>query len=384
MRLPKARLLIPSMLSLLLSAVLIGSMSLTTRTTVRAQTGMTEETIYEWITKYSNWGRWGADDERGTNNFITPKVTRHAAQLVKLGITVPTARSPYLISFDPTQPGQFAPQGRPSLAPLPTEPLAVDESNPFYVWWNPTSFTSDRWNFAAAGATHTHLDAMCHTALAASTVARGMFSERLHYNGIPLLTNNTADGCMKLGIDVVSNGIATRGVLLDATLIPEIREPGYPWVAPGQGVTMEMLERLEDIQKVRVRSGDVLLLYTGRFARRDALGPWPTGCAPGVTPPACGMVGFHPDTVPFFYEREIAHFGNDSWNDMTPSPFPGFASLFYHGFQATLGITHFDNMDLEKLIQTARQLNRYEFFFTTGPFPVEGGATSIVNPIAIF
>lgn len=381
MKLPKARLVGPLLLSVVCAAALVGVGTVTTSTTVSAQDEMTEDTIFSWIFQFSNWGRWGPDDERGTNNFITPAKRVTASRLVRHGIVVPTARSPFLIDFDPTRP-QFP--AFPSLAPLPTEPRAVDESNPFFVWWNPPSFTSDRWNVLAAGATHTHLDAMCHTALAQSTVDRGLFAHRLHYNGIPLATNNTADGCLKLGIDVVADGIVTRGVLLDATLLPELREPGYPWLAPGTAVTREQLERLEQIERVRVRSGDVLLLYTGRFARRDALGPWRSFCPAGMTPPSCGMPGFHPDTVPYIFEREVAHMGNDSWNDVTPSPFPGFASLFYHGFQATLGMTHFDNMDLEKLAQVATSLRRYEFLFTSGPFPVEGGATSLVNPIAVF
>ena len=33
----------------------------------------------------SNWGRWGADDERGTVNLITPERVAAAAQLVKRG-----------------------------------------------------------------------------------------------------------------------------------------------------------------------------------------------------------------------------------------------------------------------------------------------------------
>ena len=33
--------------------------------------------------RVSNWGRWGADDERGTLNFITPDVVKRAAGLVR-------------------------------------------------------------------------------------------------------------------------------------------------------------------------------------------------------------------------------------------------------------------------------------------------------------
>src|SRR2546428_1889233 len=35
--------------------------------------------------KVSNWGRWGAEDERGTFNFITPDVVRRAAACVQRG-----------------------------------------------------------------------------------------------------------------------------------------------------------------------------------------------------------------------------------------------------------------------------------------------------------
>jgi hypothetical protein len=33
----------------------------------------------------SNWGRWGAEDERGTLNLLTPELVRAAAGLVKTG-----------------------------------------------------------------------------------------------------------------------------------------------------------------------------------------------------------------------------------------------------------------------------------------------------------
>ena len=35
--------------------------------------------------KCKNWGRWGADDEIGTLNFITPKMIADAARLIRRG-----------------------------------------------------------------------------------------------------------------------------------------------------------------------------------------------------------------------------------------------------------------------------------------------------------
>ena len=37
------------------------------------------------IRRVSNWDRWGAEDERGTVNLITPERRRHAASLVRKG-----------------------------------------------------------------------------------------------------------------------------------------------------------------------------------------------------------------------------------------------------------------------------------------------------------
>jgi hypothetical protein len=41
-----------------------------------------------WMTQLSNWGRWGASDELGTVNLITPAVRKAAAALVTEGYSV--------------------------------------------------------------------------------------------------------------------------------------------------------------------------------------------------------------------------------------------------------------------------------------------------------
>ena len=33
---------------------------------------ITADTVREWGRRYSNWGRWGSEDELGALNFITP------------------------------------------------------------------------------------------------------------------------------------------------------------------------------------------------------------------------------------------------------------------------------------------------------------------------
>ena len=98
-----------------------------------------------------------------------------------------------------------------------------------------------------------------------------------------------------------------------------------------------------------------------------------------------GYAGYWYDNIPYFYERDIAQFGHDAWNDVTPTDgLDAYSTLPYHGFQAAMGIAHYDNLDLEALASVARQLRRWEFAFATAPFPVVGSLTSPLNPIAVF
>ena len=53
---------------------------------------VTQAVIETWKQELTNWGRWGADDEVGTLNLITPQTRRQAAALVRSGVSVSLAR----------------------------------------------------------------------------------------------------------------------------------------------------------------------------------------------------------------------------------------------------------------------------------------------------
>ena len=57
-----------------------------------SQHKMTKADVENQIKEFSNWGRWGKDDQLGTLNLITAKKRVQAAQLVKQGISVSLAR----------------------------------------------------------------------------------------------------------------------------------------------------------------------------------------------------------------------------------------------------------------------------------------------------
>jgi kynurenine formamidase len=128
------------------------------------------------------------------------------------------------------------------------------------------------------------------------------------------------------------------------------------------------------MQRVKVSPGDVILLYTGRWKRRAALGPWPN---------ATGFAGYHIDVAYFLKERGVSFIGADGPNDVSPSGLPPGVGLHQLALVA-MGVSIFDNLDFEKAVEEARRLNRYEFLFMAAPLRVEKGTGSPLNPLAVF
>jgi kynurenine formamidase len=370
------RLLSASFGSILCAATIVIVGGISAAPHARGEAVVTTDTLLGWVTEFAadRWGRW--NNQLGAANFITDKKRMHATRLVTKGTSISLAHPLLTIPFDPTLPNNPA---SPTIAPMPTIPRDPDNANPFFHWMNPTTFTSDRYNVSYHGTAHSHLDALCHYPLLG-----------VLFDGIPTVVNNTGNsttavgGCAKYGIQNLRDGILTKGVLFDATLLAHLLEPGRTWLAPGTHVHKSDLEALENIEHVKVESGDVILLYTGRWARRAALGPWPTSGTP--TAAGVGVAGYDADAMAFVHEREVSFIGHDEWNDAFPNGYPGFPNILpVHTLAIrVMGVDIFDNLDLERLAATARQLGRYEFMFTAAPMNVTGGTGSPLNPLAVF
>jgi len=296
------------------------------------------------LDELSNWGRWGADDELGAANLITPAKRVDAARLVTEGITVSLAHD---VIQEPGIDGNVI---------LDRQVVAV----------GPTG-ASDRYRYTGTyhGTVHSHLDALdCHIMVD----GRG-------YNGVSMEEIEAAGGCPRGSIHALREGVVTRGILLDATLLPGLASP-EGWLEPGTPIHAADLVRLEEIQGVRVEPGDVILLYTGRWKRRAALGPWPT---------SEGVAGYHADVAYFLKDRGVSFIGHDMWNDAYPHEFAEEERLPLHRLAlVSLGVGIFDNLDFERLAEVARELGRYEFLFTAAPLRIEMGMGSPLNPIAMF
>src|SRR6185503_3993432 len=266
-----------------------------------------------------NWGRWGADDQLGSANLVTPAKRKQAAALVKTGETV-------------------------SLAHNPLTEKADDNANPFeHTMLRGNNM--DRYAVSYHGYAHSHIDALCHI----------LYKEQT-YNGYPRAEVNTEKGCTKLGVQNLKNGVVTRGILLD---IPRLK--GVPYLEPGTPVFQEDLEAWEAKAGIKVSPGDAIFLRTGRWARREKLGPWNVGR---------NEAGYHASVAPWLKARGVSFLGSDDAQDVTPSLVEG-VNLPVHTLAITaMGIDILDNQDLEALGDTASKLNRWEFLLTVAPVPV--------------
>jgi len=332
-------------IGLIAIALLVGISLPHARSASNARPTITTEADFNRALKeLSNWGRWGNDDELGASNLITPAKRRQALALAKEGLTISMAHDIV--------------QEKAADAPNILQRTLGDVA--------PTG-TTDRYQYTGTyhGVIHSHLDAVdCH-----------IMVDGKGYNGRSMEDIKATGGCPKGNINVQKDGVVTRGILFDATRLPG-KATAQGWLDPGTAVHREDLEALEKLEHVKVSPGDVILLYTGRWKRRAALGPWPN---------TTGFAGYHADVAYFLKERGVSFIGCDGPNDVQPSGLP--TSIRIPLLQLALvamGVSIFDNLDFERVAEKAQRMNRYEFLFMAAPLRIDKGTGSPLNPLAIF
>ena len=298
------------------------------------------KTIFEqWMTDLSNWNRWGKDDEMGAMNLITPAKRKQAAGLVKEGASFSLARDA-------------------------EKEKALDNPVPFghhmtkTGFNNPGSSSGDTFTISHHGYAHTHMDSLCH-----------FFYKGKMFNGYSqeLVTEQ---GAAKLSIRNFKNGIFTRGILMD---IPALK--GVDYLEPGTPIYPEDLDAWEKKAHLKAASGDVVFIRTGRWALRDAKGPWEASKK---------LAGLYASCAKWLKSRDIAMLGSDAASDVMPSGIDGVAQPIHTLVLVAMGMPIFDNCDLELISKEAKRRQRWEFLVTASPLAVPGATGSALNPIATF
>lgn len=295
----------------------------------------------------SNWGRWGADDERGTLNYIGPDCVRKASALVRSGRTVSMA-VPINKVAGPDNPHPVAHY----MAQAFDVPSTLGEPD----------FALDFIAGEIHGDCHTHIDALCHVA----------YKGRL-YNGKDVRAITSSGKAGLQDITVYANGVIGRGVLLD---LPRLL--GVKWLEPGEAVNVDELERCEQAEGVRLGEGDILVFRTGHHRRRLELGPWNNGYE------GEGKAGLHATAISLLHERRVAAFFPDGDGETVPSGVEGVAYPIHALQIAAMGMVCADSLNLEDVAAVCEEERRWEFMICAAPLRLPEGTGSFFNPIAIF
>lgn len=189
------------------------------------------------------------------------------------------------------------------------------------------------------------------------------------YNGYPA-SDVTSAGARRNSIGVAFDGIVSRGVLLD---IPRAR--GVPWLEPGDGISPADLDAACAAQGVKPESGDVILVSTGRDARRAEHGPW--------DPQAVGLAGLDAECALWLHDADLSVLGCDGVSDICPYNTHAWPLPIHMCMLAGMGVHLLDNLALDRLAAACADAGRWEFLFVVAPLQIRGGTGSPVNPVAV-
>ena len=292
---------------------------------------VTKAGVDRWMNELSNWGRWGKDDQLGALNLITPAKKREAMALAKSGVVVSLEQPLKVVPKPEESKADNKPHGIAFYEiRFKTFPADDPRGNP--------GFTSDIQEYHVHGGM-THLDALCHDS-----------SDGKLYNGYVLKdTVNETNGCTKLGLDNLKEGIVTRGVLVDMSRLKR----SSPREAGGR-VYVEDLEAWEKQTGIKVSEGDALFVYNdGRNGGFDiSVAPWMKKRGVAVT-------------------SGVRAVSDDNHAD-------------HRLVLVSLGVYLLDGVDLKELSDTAARLNRWTFMLVVAPLRAPGSSGSLVNPLAMF
>jgi kynurenine formamidase len=293
---------------------------------------------FAWSQTGSTWypSRWGAGDQRGAANRITPAKVLEARNLITKGALY--------------QLGRVYESGMPMFG---TRHFSLRIPQGFGPSGTNQTLFHDEVVSGELGQIGTQFDGLGHLGIG-----------DLFYNGNNRRDFAKAEGLTKLGIENVGP-IVTRGVLVDVA-----GYKGRTRLQGGYEITLPDVQGTLTRQGVDIRSGDVVLIHTGwgELWLKD-------NAAFGADAPGIGLAA-----AQYLADREVVIVGADTWSvEVVPNPDANLAFPVHQLLLARNGIYIFENLVTEELARD----RVYEFAFTYAPLRMKGATGSPGNPIAI-
>ncbi|MEQ8388400.1 MAG: cyclase family protein [Alphaproteobacteria bacterium] len=297
---------------------------------------------------------WGAEDERGNMNLLTPEKVLEAAALIETGKLYDLGRE-----FDDKMPLM-------NLPPNPRKFTSVSVHAPLN---QPVGRNALVWNddYVSGHITQdgTQFDSLAH--MATHLGEKGDKRDLRYYNGFRHSDIAGPYGFSKLGVEKVTP-IFTRGVLLDfAGLKGRMIEIEEEITVADIRAALERQGLSED----DIRAGDALFYNTGWGELWKVDNDKFNSGSPGLSDKAGDWV----------VARQVVLVGTDNWS-VEAIPNPEDPELFAPNHQKFLirhGIHIMENMDFTPLIED----ETYVFAFSFAPIAIKGATGSPARPFAI-
>jgi len=293
---------------------------------------------------------WGAEDQAGASNWITPEKVLQAVQLVETGKIYEL--------------GQVYERGMPLFGERTYTlmiPGAPTYNQPFGA---NMMIGNDDFLCTEVGQVGTQFDGLTHIGTR-MTMADGSVQD-VYYNGFTGEEILGAHGMRQLGIEKI-RPIVTRGILIDVA--------GYKNVdrlANGYEVTVEDVRgalKKQGIQEATIHAGDALLFrygWSSLWSEPDKYNDSPAG------------IGL--EVARWVAARKLTMIGSDSWtSEVVPNPDPDLMFPVHQELLTKNGIFNLENLKLEELASDGV----HEFLFMFAPVPFKGATGSPGRPIAI-
>jgi len=301
----------------------------------------------------SNWGKWGADDEVGSLNYLGPEQVLAAARLVSSGKIFTLQRLIGDPKGDPVWPGR-----------TPAERTQIlDESS-----WDGADapafpgglhYADDKISAFLQGSTQ--YDALGH-----------VWYDGQLWNGYDART--TVGGLDKASVEpIAQRGVVGRGLLVDMA-----RHRGKENLDAAETYTHDDLLACAEAQGTPIQKRDILIVRTNFLKLFFDLGDkfYEGFCEPGLV--------YSPELVQWFQDMEIPNLVTDTIaNEVTTDPSNGVALVLHNALMRNLGVTFTEICDLEQLAEDCAADKKYAFLYVAAPLKVAQGSGSPVNPVVI-
>lgn len=292
--------------------------------------------------------KWGADDQLGASNHMTPEKTLEAASLIKTGKVY---RIGHVYEADMPLFGQ-----RVFALRIPGAPTGGAFADNKVIW-------NDEFLATEIGQVGTQFDGLGH--IGVEIDGPDNQAEKRFYNGHSLSDILTPYGLTSLGIEHV-RPFFTRGILID------VKGLKGATLEAGQEVTVADIEAALDKQGLstdEIRPGDAVFLRTG----------WTDHWITDNETFNSGEPGIGVEAAEWLAGKDVCLVGADTWGvDAVPNP-QGLAFPAHQILLAKNGIYIHESLHFEDLAADGVSV----FAYIYAPLPIKGATGSPGSPIAV-